>query len=160
MTPNSQWAADEIARLDDHRTRLERRLDELGPDDWDRPIRDGWTPKQMLAHLAFWEETTLPVVETIFRGGPELPADRWYGGDDLGPTDPWPDADTHNAREAAWATDQPVAVVIDRWRKAREQLRQLVATVTDDESRGDIGAHLANAREHAEQHLAEFAATD
>ncbi|MEM1208526.1 MAG: DinB family protein [Planctomycetota bacterium] len=160
MTPRSPWSTDELARLDDNGSRLERVLQRLGPDHWDRPIGDGWTVKQMLAHLAFWEETTLPVIETMLRGGPELPADRWYGGDTLrlGPDDPWPDADSHNTREASWADHQTAAVVLDRWRQARHRLKQLVATVTEPEALGDVGDHLTQAREHTEHHAEQLEA--
>ena len=99
------WAREQMAVLDSGWTKCMMALERLGPDGLEQPLTSAWTVKEMLAHLAFWEETSLPVIQTIFRGGPDLPVEQWYGGADLelAPDAPWPDADTHNAREARWA---------------------------------------------------------
>src|SRR5262245_2650440 len=95
-----EWAREQLAVLDEGWKRLSAAIDRLGPGGLDRPLTPFWTVKEMLAHLAFWEETSLPVIQTLYRGGPELPVSQWYGGADLelAPDAPWPDADTHNAR--------------------------------------------------------------
>ncbi|MEM6334084.1 MAG: maleylpyruvate isomerase N-terminal domain-containing protein [Planctomycetota bacterium] len=156
------WTTHERAHLDAIAARMQTVADRFTPDQWDRPIRQGWTTKQMLAHLAFWTETTQPVVRTMLRGGNELPADRWYGGDDLGlgPNDPWPDADTHNTREAAWAAHRTPQAVIDRWTHAHRQLNDLIASVTPQEATSEIGAYLTQSREHTQHHLTELEAID
>ena len=71
-------------------------LDRLEPEGFQQPLSETWNIKEMLAHLAFWEETSLPVINTILRGESELPVEEWYGGTDLelAPDAPWPDADT------------------------------------------------------------------
>ena len=99
----------------------------------DKPIPSGWTGKEMLAHVAFWDEAVVPVVVTMFRGE-ELPANWAFGSGDLGLGDgTWPEADVHNAREATWARGRSSAEVMGRCDRAHGQLVALLATVTDDE---------------------------
>jgi hypothetical protein len=138
-----EWSRIQLAVLDDGWGRLVAVLDRLGPDGYEQPLTPMWNVKEMLAHLAFWEETSLPVINTIFRGGPEIPISLWYGGSDLelAPGAPWPDADTHNAREARWARSRSPAEVVERLTLARRKLKSVLVTVTDEESRGPIGEH-------------------
>lgn len=135
------WAREQLAILDGGWERLTAALHRLGQDGFDRPLTPAWTVKEMFAHLAFWEETSLPVINTMLRGGPELPVEQWYGGTDLELTSdaPWPHADAHNAREARWARSRSAAEVIERLTLARQKLKTIIATVTDEESRGPIG---------------------
>jgi hypothetical protein len=153
------WAREQIAVLDSGWDRCMAVLEGLGPDGLEIPISPTWTVKEMLAHLAFWEETSQPVINTIYRGGPELPVEQWYGGDnlELAPDSPWPDADTHNAREARWARTRSAAEVLQRLTKAREKLKTVLMTVTDQESRGPIGQEWSGAAicGHVDHHLAQ-----
>ncbi|HYE21464.1 MAG TPA: DinB family protein [Tepidisphaeraceae bacterium] len=116
----------------------------------------------MLAHLAFWDETSVPVIRTMFRGGPVLPVEEWYGGTDLEvkPGEPWPDADTHNAREARWARPRSAAEVLQRLARAREKLKAVISTVTDEEARGPIGEQWSGETvcRHVDGRLAQVAA--
>lgn len=155
------WAQEQLALLDAGWQRLQRVIERLGTDGLNKQIGNGWTVKEMLAHLAFWDETSLPVIESLYRSKPEIPAAQWYGGDDLevGPDDPWPDADTHNAREARWARNHTPAEVLARLQRAREQLKSILATVTDEEGRGPLGEqwNAAAVNAHVDGHLAKFA---
>jgi hypothetical protein len=130
----SDWSREQMAILDSGWERCMAILEDLGPEGLETPLSSAWTVKEMLAHLAFWEETSQPVINTIYRGGPELPVEQWYGGDnlELGPGSPWPDADTHNAREARWARTHSAAEVLQRLAEAREKLNRVIATVTDE----------------------------
>lgn len=161
MNIASPWARAQLEQLDAGWQRLHSVLELLGSDGLDRQINGGWTVKEMLAHLAFWDETSLPVIESLYRGKPELPTAAWYGGDDLevGPHDPWPDADTHNAREARWARNHTSAQVLARLSRARDQLKRILATVTDEEGRGPLGQQwsAAEVNRHVEGHLAKLA---
>ena len=102
-------------------------VDRLGLDRFKHVSPAGWTVKEMLAHIAFWEETVTPVVVGWFRGGPDEAFEGWYGGEELGLTrdDPWPVADVHNAREAAGARRIAAAT----WRHYAEHLGELQADV-------------------------------
>ncbi len=132
-------------------------VEQLGPVGLERPLSPSWTVKEMLAHLAFREKTSVPVITSIFRGEPEVPVEEWYGGTDLelGPNDPWPDPDTHNAREARWARSRSASEVLARWQQAREKLKSILATVTEEESRGPIGTEWSgdSVCRHIEGHL-------
>jgi hypothetical protein len=127
---------------------------ELG-DALEEPTPGGWTAKEMLAHIAFWDEAVIPVVVGMFRGE-ELPADWAFGSGELGlPEGTWPEADVHNAREATWARGRSQADVIERCDRAHAQLMDLLASVTDDEvaSHVDFFSALAN---HYVEHLQEL----
>ena len=122
----------------------------------------GWSVKEMLAHIAFWEETVKPVFVGWFRGEPDDAFEGWYGGDDLGLTrdDPWPVSDVHNAREAAWARSQPTADVLGRLDRAHRQLVEVVESLTEEEARNERYIEkLANASwRHYAAHLPELEA--
>lgn len=113
----------------------------------DEPTGGGWTGKEMLAHVAFWDEAVVPVVVSMFRNE-ELPAGWAFGSGDLGLVEgTWPEADVHKAREATWARGRSATEVIERCDRAHSQLVALLATVTDDEIVShleyflDLGSH-------------------
>ena len=120
----------------------------------DEPTGAGWTAKEMLAHVAFWDEAVVPVVATMFRGE-ELPAGWSFGSGDLGLADDvWPAPDVHNAREAAWARARSPAEVLDRADRAHAGLVALIETLSDDE----VAAHLDYFEDfgsHYREHLRE-----
>ena len=120
----------------------------------DRPTPAGWTAKEMLAHVAFWDEAVFGFVQGVFRG--RLP-DGWRFGSgytpDLG--QPWPAADAHNAREAAWAHDRDASEVVARWRAAQEQLFAVLATVTDEEVAANLD-YFSSLGAHHDEHRAEL----
>ena len=158
MSAQGQWASEKLKLLESSQERLAGVINRLGTEGLDRRIRDGWSVKEMLAHLAFWEETSLPVIQGMFRGGPEIPVEEWYGGTDLeiAPDAPWPDADTHNEREARWARSHTHTEVLDRLQHARQLLMNVTASVTDEEGDGQIGQHLTEMFHHTDSHLAEL----
>lgn len=138
-------------------------VDRLGWQGWERRTAAGWTVKEMVAHVAFWEETVDPVVNGMYRGG-EVPLEQWYGGDDLGlaPGDPWPVSAVHNAREAAWARPRSADEVLARWDRAHERLLAVVSTITDAEAQDEkyLGKVGAATYEHYVEHLPEIEGLD
>jgi len=154
------WAREQLAILQAGWGRLMDVIQRLGSDGLDRPLSPHWTVKEMLAHLAFWEETSVPVIQTMYRGGPEIPVEQWYGGDDLelAPDAPWPDADTHNAREARWARTRSASEVLERLAQARQKLIAMITTITDEEASGPIGQQWSGEAicRHVDQHLAKI----
>ncbi len=93
----------------------------------------GWQTKEMLAHVAFWLETVPAFVSGAFRGDPSAFAITFPSGYAARDGD-WPDADTHNAREALWARQQSADVVLERLRAAAADLRVFLGSVTDEEA--------------------------
>ena len=121
--------------------------------DLEQPTSVGWRGKEMLAHIAFWMETVPPFVAGAFRGDPAAFQVTFPSGYVAGEGD-WPAADVHNAREAAWARQQPTDAVVDRADRAYAQLRSFLTSVTDDE----VVAHpdyFTEVHEHLETHRAE-----
>ncbi len=141
--------------------RLRDAVELLGPDGLDRRTSSGWTVKELVAHVAFWEEAVDPVVNAMFRGA-EVRSEEWYGGDDLGvgPDDPWPEASVHNAREAAWARARTPEEVLARWDRSHRRLLDVVATLTDDEVANDeyLARLGATTSLHYTEHLPEVEA--
>lgn len=131
--------------------------------DFDRRTRSGWTVKEMLAHLAFWEETAAPLVAG-FRGHPQMELEAWYHGDlqayarDVGSD--WPPAMVHNARETAWARPRELREVVARWEQAHRRLLELVESLGEDELRDEriVAELLACCSDHYKEHLSELAA--
>ena len=105
----------------------------LSPDEFDQRTPSGWTVKEMVAHVAFWEETVAPFIEGMLRerGWPAL--EDWYGGAGLDTAQEWPAADVHNAREAAWARGRSVADVLQRLDRAHIAVLEVVDGLTPDE---------------------------
>jgi len=121
----------------------------LGLSRWEEKTPSGWSAKEMLAHVAFWEEAPIGYVTLALRGQ-ELPGG-WRFGSGYYPEGAWPGADEHNAREAAWARDQTPEAVLARWDAAHEKLVEFLASVTDEEAQGypayfsgEIPGHFAN----------------
>ncbi len=135
-----------IERVRAAATEFGRALDAVGLEGLERTTPSGWTGKEMLTHVAFWDEAVFGVIEGMFRS--RLP-EGWRFGSGYAP-DPnteWPVADVHNAREAAWARGRTAAEVVQRWRAGQEQLYAVLDTVTDDEVTANheyfasLGAH-------------------
>lgn len=112
---------------------------ELALDQLEQGTPAGWTVKEMLAHIAFWEETVKPVFVGWFRGEPDEAFEGWYGGEQLGLSrdDPWPVSDVHNAREAAWARNRPSAEVLARLERAHRQLVEVVGSLSEEEANNE-----------------------
>ena len=116
-----------------------------------RPLGHGWTAKEMLAHVAFWDEAVAGAVTAMFRGQP-LPEGWGFGSGYVPDRGEWPSATVHNAREAAWARGQALEAVLARLRTAHAGLLEFTATVTDEEvaAHAEYFAHLGD---HYGEHL-------
>lgn len=138
---------------------LRSAIDRLGMHGMERRTAAGWTVKEMVAHLAFWEETVDPVVNGMYRKH-EVPLEDWYGGDDLGlgPDEPWPVSAVHNAREADWARLRSADEALTRWDRAHERLLVVVGTITAEEAENEqyFGKIGAATYEHYAEHLSEI----
>lgn len=65
-----------VARNEAERERLRALLDRLSEDDWGRSLGSGWTVSAALAHLAYWDQRALAVMEGWERDGvPERATD-------------------------------------------------------------------------------------
>ena len=114
----------------------------------------GWTVKEMLAHVAFWLETVPPFVTGTYRGDPSAFEMTFPSG--YRPEGEWPPADVHNAREAAWAREQPDDVVVARAERAYEELCAFLETVDDEEAAANAEVFAGNVTDHLAEHTAEL----
>jgi hypothetical protein len=129
----------------------------LGVEGLERATPSGWTGKEMLAHVAFWDEAVYGAVQGMFRS---LPLEGWSFGSGYTPAadGEWPEADVHNAREAAWARERTGAEVVERWRAAQAQLFAVLDTVTDDEV-AEHAEYFATLGRHHDEHRQELEST-
>src|SRR5689334_8700766 len=69
--PEGTMAADRsyIAENDRERRRLEALVEKLDDAALSRAMPAGWTVAAVLAHLAFWDQRTVTVIELVKRGG-------------------------------------------------------------------------------------------
>ena len=131
-------------------------VDHLLPDGLEQPTPAGWTAKEMLAHVAFWDETVEPVIVAMYRGG-SLDRDWAFGSGYTHPDGPWPRTDEHNAREAAWASPLPAADVVARLDAAHARALGIVRSLTDDELQNPRYQHyLGNHAAHYDEHRLEL----
>jgi hypothetical protein len=107
---------------------------QLGDERLESRTSAGWTAKELLAHVAFWDEAVLGVVVGMLRGEP-LP-DGWTFGSGYLPGDDesWPPADVHNAREASWARARTASEVLARLDQAHDLMVDVLSTVTEQEA--------------------------
>lgn len=127
--------------------------------DLDRTTSGGWTVKEMLSHVAFWDETVGAVIGMLLRGG-DIPAD-WPGfasGYEAPDDGSWPHFDVHNAREAEWGRAQDHQTIIDRLDKAHAHARSQLAALTPEEVADERFRQyvLGEKTAHYEEHLVEL----
>ena len=97
---------------------------------WDEKLPAGWTLKEMVGHLAYWESTVPAFVESLRTGTPEEVA--LLVADDGGR-----DADEQNARAAAEARRLSRDEVLRRWDDAHTEVLEVARNLTDSELADD-----------------------
>lgn len=158
----NEWVRQKIDDLEQGWQQYWAFIQGLTPDQFNTRMPEGRTVKEVLAHIAFWEESTVGYVRKIIRGE-NIPDQAWYGGAELGlkDDDPWPSADVHNAREAQWANSQEDAAVIRRLERARPALVALLESVSQAEADGAVGEYYSGEGDlsaHFAEHLEEIEA--
>lgn len=121
-----------LKSIEESWSRFKDAVDQLGVDGIEQPTAAGWSAKEMLGHIAFWDEAVEGAVTVLFRKVP-LP-DGWKFGSGYVPEDEWPRDFVHNAREAAWAAGQPGAAVLERLDTAHAAFLAFLETVSDTEA--------------------------
>ena len=85
---------------------------------WDEKLPAGWSLKEMVGHLAYWESTIPAFVEALRTGTPRDAGD---------------DADTLNARAAAEARGLSRDEVLGRWDDAHSEMLEVARNLSDAE---------------------------
>jgi hypothetical protein len=93
-------------------------LEALPAERWDEQLPAGWTLKEMVGHLAYWEDTVPQFVVSIRAG-----AARESAGS----------VAEQNARAAAAVRDLSRDEVLKRWQEAHARVTEMVRSLNDDE---------------------------
>ena len=144
-----------LQRVEEYYGPLREGFARLGEAGLDRVTSAGWTAKELLAHVAFWNEAVEGVVRFMFRGEPISDGFEFGSGFRPYAGEGWPHFDVHNAREAAWAREHSPEEVMFRASRAEERLLAILATVTDAEAEANR-TYFAEVSEHHREHLAEL----
>jgi uncharacterized damage-inducible protein DinB len=137
-----------VAENDTERARLRALVRRLSDQDLARPMDAGWTVAGVLAHIAFWDQRIVALVDEWERKGPT-----W--------TPPLEDA-----RDVDWVNDSakvlclalPPRVAADLALSVAETVDRRVATVSDALVDANARAGVLNWRraEHRREHLEEI----
>jgi hypothetical protein len=102
-------------------TRLELLLAQLSVEQMNQPGAVGvWSVKDVLAHIAYWEQFTVGILEAIARGeAPTLSADD--------------ETERRNASVIAQYYQRSLAAVISDWQQAREDLLEQLEYLSDQD---------------------------
>jgi hypothetical protein len=135
---------------------LRDRVESMDPGEWTRTTAAGWTVREMLAHVAFWDEAAVPVVTYLLRGE-EIPRRDWFESGFHAPEDrDWPPDYEHNAREASWGREHSNEEVLGRLLRAHESALASVGTIGDKEA-FRFESYIRDHAAHYREHLAELA---
>src|SRR5687768_9235933 len=107
-------SSEAVARIDQAWDAFRDAIDRLGVEGLERTTSSGWTAKELVAHVAFWQEAFEYVLVAMFRKGEPRPDYRIGSGYWPEEGRDWPPADEHNAREAEWARSQTPETVLAR----------------------------------------------
>lgn len=145
-----------LARVDAAWRPFEQFVRGMGLEAFDRDTGGGWTAKEMLAHVAFWDEAVVPVLTYMLRGE-EIPDGHFFGSG-YRPGATWPSDDVHNAREAEWARSHSEEDVKQRLTTAHAAMTDAVASITDEEA-PQRASYIQEQCDHYREHLAELIAS-
>jgi len=93
-------------------------LEALPAERWDEALPAGWTLKEMVGHLGYWESTVRPYIEALRSGAP-----RESGGS----------ADAENAKVAAEVRGLTREKVLERWAAAHADVLAVADSLNEDE---------------------------
>ncbi|MCH8009830.1 MAG: ClbS/DfsB family four-helix bundle protein [Chloroflexi bacterium] len=159
MPNGNETTQDLLAAIKRERAQLDGRLGQLSDQNMLTPAReDGWTAKDVLAHLTAWEQRLLRWIE------------RWHetgdpGRPEVGVT--WADFDGLNERDYAAAKENPLADVRREARESYEAVLLAIKALSDDQmatrpeaSDGPSWSWIvsANTYRHYREHRAEMEA--
>ena len=109
---------DLIARIEHGYIASRAVLEALPAERWDERLPAGWTLKEMVGHLGYWETTVRPYIEALRTGAP-----REQSGD----------ADAENAKVAAEVRGLTREEVLERWAAAHADVLAVADSLNEDE---------------------------
>ena len=145
-----------IGNIEEHWRPIQAEIARLGESGIEQQTAACWSAKEMLAHIAFWDEAVEGAVISLFRQT-SLPEGFAFGSGYVPAPDVWPQDFVHNAREAEWARGQSAAAVLARVESAHGRLLAFMQTVTNAEAEQNADYFAALGGHYAE-HLPHLAA--
>lgn len=142
------------AVIDAHWEPLYAAIRRLSSETLDVPTTPGWTAKESIAHVAFWDEAAFGFMHFTYFNEP-LPEGWTFGSGWLPGDEPWPHFEVHNAREAAWARERTAEEVLQRLETAHTQLLGMLSRLTPELVQ-EKREHLAEISHHYVTHLPEL----
>jgi hypothetical protein len=110
--------SDLIAKIEHGYVASRAVLDALPAERWDETLPAGWTLKEMVGHLVYWEGTVPQHVESLRTGAARASAGS---------------VDEQNAKAAAAARDISREELLERWEDEHRRLVEIVRSLNDDE---------------------------
>ncbi len=107
-----------LARITQGHRAMREAIGALPPPRWEEQLPAGWTLKEMVGHLGYWESTAAPYVRALRTGEPREP-----GGD----------VDAKNARATADARALSRDEVLKRWDDAHATVVEVARAVAEGE---------------------------
>lgn len=144
-----------LARIEAAWRPFETAVHQLSSADFQRTTAAGWTVKEMLSHVAFWDEAVVPVIHYMLRGE-EIPEGDWFASG-YRPGDTWPSDTVHNAREAEWGRSRTPAEIRTRLVSAHAAMTRAVGAISDSEAPQRVG-YIQEQCAHYREHLVELSA--
>lgn len=149
-----------LSAIEERWSRLQKLLSNLNAAEIERPLADGWTPKQHVAHLTAWERSLLALLRKPQRSqAMGLPVYLWDSADE----------EKINAFIAEEAAARPLETVGGESTATHGELVRLLESMTPDEfelpyssyqpfdpepnARPVIGWVRGNTWEHYEEHI-------
>jgi hypothetical protein len=90
-----------------------------------RPVQaQGWTGKDIMAHVVAWEQNLIAWTEALLRGEtPDRPA----------PDESWDDLDAYNEALYRRHKDEPLGDVLERFQRSHREVYTLVEGLSEEE---------------------------
>lgn len=143
-----------LAEVKDAWNPLREAVNQLGSAGLGKLSVAGWTAKELLSHIAFWDEAAVGAIIGMMRRQ-SMPTGWGFGSGYVPQGGSWPTAEVHNAREAAWARGRLDSEVIERLDRAHAGFVDVLLTVTQEEIDQD-DSYFARLGHHYREHLHEL----
>ena len=120
-------------------------LEALPAERWDEPLPAGWTLKEMVGHLGYWESTVRPHIEALRTGAPR---------------ESGVNADAENAKVAVEVRGLMREEVLERWAAAHADVLAVADSLNEDELADESFIEKFNGETygHYPQHFADLGA--
>lgn len=123
-----------------------REVDAVPPEEMGLPVVDGWSIKDLLAHITYWEETSIPDLQRVLRG--DMPALANFQPDK---TDAW------NELAMGMRREFPLSQALRELKDVRETFREHLDRLPDEAFRsGWVPVYCAVSASHDRKHAADI----